>query len=92
MTKSRWTLTAAVAAVLIGTVAAIVAGPAAPAHSDEGDEDVHTPPADFAKITEALDNWDDDGLREAALAEYLGIDSRDEAFAPLEDPTYFEIR
>jgi hypothetical protein len=92
MTKSRWTLTAAVSAALLGAVAALVAGPAAPAHSDEGDEDAHTPPADFAKITEALDNWDDDDAREAALAEYLGFASRDEAFAPLEDPTYFDNR
>jgi hypothetical protein len=73
-------------------VAALVAGPAAPAHSDEGDEDVHTPSADFAKITEALDNWDDDDIREAALAEYVGAASRDEAFAPFEDPTYYEDR
>lgn len=89
---SRWTLTAAVSAALIGAVAAFVAGPAAPAHSDEGYEDVHTPPADFAKITEALENWDDDGVREAALAAYVGAASRDEAFAPFEDPTYYENR
>lgn len=92
MSNSRWTLPAAVAAALIGSLGAYVAGPAAPAHSDEGYEDAHTPPADFVKLTEALDNWDDDDVRDAALAEYLGASSRDEAFAPFEDPTYFENR
>lgn len=93
MWRPCWTWTAVASAALIGIAAAVVAVSAAPARSDD-EEEAHVAPNDFVILADALANWDDssESERETALAAYLGAQSRDDEFAPFEDPSWMEPR
>jgi len=89
MSKPRWTWAVAASATLAGVAAAVLMTGTSPARSEDGEEK-HVPPSDFAAATTALDHWDDDDARERAIAEYVGEESRDAAFSPLDDATYID--
>lgn len=86
MSKASRKWSTATAAAVIAPVVALVLM-MSPAHSD--DETEHQVVGDNAFVAQALANWDDEVLREQYLAAYLGL-TRDDAFAPFEDPSYVE--
>ena len=90
MWKRSWTWTAALSAALVAAGAAVLIAGAGPARSEDGDDVVHIPPSDFAFAIDAQANWESESERETALAAYLGAGSREETFAPLEDPSYLD--